>query len=395
MPFFPLDFLQERTGLLAENAMRATIYKGFDDLPAVHQDFLAGVEANDFFAGLGWYRNFAANAVEPSAQVRIYAVEEGVKGVRAILFARTPAGQNGSIFANRFPGWPTLASLTNYQSIRFSLVLAEGEYDKEKTVGALARTICAEKPRLGVLDFNLMDPESSSFSLLRAAFTKAGMVVRTYEYNRTVFEKVAGSSYEEFLASRSEIVKKTFVRKARNLAKRGSTEFKMITTAQDAEAGLQDYQTVLENSWKEPEPFPRHTPGVVRAAALSGALRLGILYFDGQPVAAQIWIVSGGRATIYKLHYDLSHKQLSVGSILSLRMFETVIDRDRVSEIDFGVGGEPHKLNWLSQSRSLQGIVAFNPRTAIGLRQLILYTLRTVWRRTRRSLRDLRTRGSS
>jgi CelD/BcsL family acetyltransferase involved in cellulose biosynthesis len=94
---------------------------------------------------------------------------------------------------------------------------------------------------------------------------------------------------------------------------------------------------------------------------------LGILYVDGAPAASQLWITTAKKALIYKLAYNDSWRDYSVGSILSLEMFRQAIDQDRVEEIDYGVGSEPYKKDWMEDKRRLYGLAAFNLRTASGL----------------------------
>jgi CelD/BcsL family acetyltransferase involved in cellulose biosynthesis len=44
-----------------------------------------------------------------------------------------------------------------------------------------------------------------------------------------------------------------------------------------------------------------------------------------------------------------------------------VIDVDRVREIDYLIGDEPYKQDWMSHRRERWGIVAYNPRTLKGM----------------------------
>ena len=106
---------------------------------------------------------------------------------------------------------------------------------------------------------------------------------------------------------------------------------------------------------------------LARACAAEGALRLGILHLDGAPIAAQIWIVWSGKATLYKLAHDRRHDRLSPGTVLTMHMIERVIDVDRAAEVDFGVGDDPYKRRWASARRERWGLMAFEPRTARGM----------------------------
>ena len=98
-----------------------------------------------------------------------------------------------------------------------------------------------------------------------------------------------------------------------------------------------------------------------------GALRLGIVHVDGEPAAAQLWIVHSGKALIYKLAYDERFGELSVGTILSATLFQHALDVDKVTEVDYLSGDDAYKKDWMSQRRERWGILALNPRTPRGL----------------------------
>ena len=133
------------------------------------------------------------------------------------------------------------------------------------------------------------------------------------------------------------------------------------------EAGLDEalraYEQIYAASWKIPEPYPEFIRGLCRTCAESGWLRLGVVYIDDQPAAAQIWIVNDGIANIYKLAYDERFAKLSLGSILSAHLMEHVIDVDKVHEVDYLTGDDAYKKDWMSDRRERWGIVAFNLRT--------------------------------
>jgi CelD/BcsL family acetyltransferase involved in cellulose biosynthesis len=95
-------------------------------------------------------------------------------------------------------------------------------------------------------------------------------------------------------------------------------------------------------------------------------LRMGIIYLDDQPIAAQVWIVNSGKATIYKLAHDQKYDEYSSGSTLTTHLIQHVLEVDKVREIDFGSGDDPYKKNWLSQRRERWGILAMNPRSLTG-----------------------------
>jgi CelD/BcsL family acetyltransferase involved in cellulose biosynthesis len=101
-------------------------------------------------------------------------------------------------------------------------------------------------------------------------------------------------------------------------------------------------------------------------AAAQGWLRLGLLTLDDQPLAAQIWIVKDGKASIFKLAYDGEYAKFSPGSILTKALLRHVIDIDRVTEVDYLAGDDDYKKDWMSHRRERRGIIAFNRRTLRG-----------------------------
>jgi CelD/BcsL family acetyltransferase involved in cellulose biosynthesis len=125
--------------------------------------------------------------------------------------------------------------------------------------------------------------------------------------------------------------------------------------------------------------------GLITRAAERGWLRLGIVWLKAEPVAAQVWIVANGKADIYKLAYDEAFKDYSPGTVLTARLMQHVIECDAVSEVDYLVGDDAYKKDWMSDRRERWGIVAYNPTTVVGamgaLREALGRLLKRVWLR--------------
>ena len=60
-----------------------------------------------------------------------------------------------------------------------------------------------------------------------------------------------------------------------------------------------------------------------------------------------------------------------------------VIDEDRVEEIDFLIGDDAYKQDWMSARRERWGVVAFNPGTLRGKLGALRHYLGAWWRRIR------------
>jgi CelD/BcsL family acetyltransferase involved in cellulose biosynthesis len=127
------------------------------------------------------------------------------------------------------------------------------------------------------------------------------------------------------------------------------------------------YERIYALSWKDGEEFPRFIREMCRTAAELGILRMGVLHVDDVPAAAQLWLLSNGKAVIYKLAYDEAFRDYSVGSILTRDMMKYVIEGDSVGEIDYGIGSEHYKADWMTEKRSIMGLEAFNMRNLAGI----------------------------
>ena len=157
--------------------------------------------------------------------------------------------------------------------------------------------------------------------------------------------QVKGRTFDQYWVDRPGQLRSTVRRKAKKnlVSTRIESEF--------SEESWQDYISVYERSWKPSEGNPEFLEDLARREAAAGCLRLGLAYIDGAPVAAQFWTVENGAALIHKLAHVEDATKSSPGTLLSVALFQHVIDIDHVDLIDFGTGNDGYKRDWMEDVR--------------------------------------------
>lgn len=195
-------------------------------------------------------------------------------------------------------------------------------------------------------------------------------VRRTEAFGNWVAD-VRNMRFDDWFDRRPAALRNTWRRRKRQLERRAKIGFELYgADSGNAPRTLDDaiaaYQTVYEKSWKQPEPHPLFIPTLIRRAAERGALRLGILAADGQPIASQLWLRDGAATVIYKLAYDEAWKAFSPGLALSVELFRHAIDVDRVSLIDYGSGDDAYKRDWMDKRLVRATVTAYSRRHPVG-----------------------------
>lgn len=329
-----------------------TVYTDLAVLPGRYEPLLSRAGSASFFFTLPWYRNFIQNVLGPHERPRIYAVE-AAGAVRAVL-------------PMRFSGSRRLSGLSNYYTSLFGPALDAGEPDVQGVLGALAAAITRDEVPWDTIDLHPLAADAPVFPALVEAFRKAGLAVQTYFCFGNWYLRVGRRTYAEYFETLPSQLRNTVTRKRKQLEKL-RPRIVVCRDEADLDEALKAYEQIYAVSWKVPEPYPHFITGLCRTCASQGWLRLGVVYVDDQPVAAQIWIVHGGIAAIYKLAYDERYAKLSAGSILTAHLMQHVIDVDKVEEIDYLTGDDAYKKDWMSDRRERWGILAFNLRTPGGI----------------------------
>ncbi|MFN3231948.1 MAG: GNAT family N-acetyltransferase [Alphaproteobacteria bacterium] len=274
-----------------------------------------------------------------------------------IITASKPDGEPLALFPGLMSG-KHLTGMSNYYSLRFAPLLAND--GGSAALESIARSIAAKgTPAVQMQPFAANDP---SLAVTERAFAAGGFRVSRFLSGTSHFlpsTDLTGAAYEQSLPSR---LRNTIARRG---AGSGVT-FRLFSSQAEANEAMAFYESVYARSWKPGEPDPAFMPALADLCGSRDSFRLGVLFYEDTPAAVQFWIVEGGRASVFKLAHDEAYASHSPGSALSLAMFKAILDRDKPDRIDFGIGDEGYKADWMPQTEPLIGLAGFNLRTARG-----------------------------
>ena len=268
----------------------------------------------------------------------------------------------------QLPGGPLLA-LSNYYSCFYGPVgSAETLLELSAAQWRDAVQVLRRSRGCSVLRLQPLDADSAWLAALQNGLRAAGYWTDRFFCFGNWFQPVPEGGFSTYWGQRPSALRNSVERGRRRLDRAGAWRIEIHAPgSQGLEEVLAAYLAVYAQSWKSPEPCPGFMPGLVRMAAREGWLRLGVLWLGQQPLAAQVWLVHGAKANIYKLAYVKGKEKLSAGSVLTAELMQHVMDVDHVAEVDYLSGDDAYKRDWMAQRRERVGLVAFDPRSSRGL----------------------------
>jgi len=334
--------------------MHIQVHSSFAELPDDLVERCSYPAQQDFFSTLDWYRCLYDSALRSSMAPRIYVLRDAEGPPLAALFCGVEQGGR------------QLVGMSNFYTLNFA-PLVFGDAPLAAVATAFMDFIATERPRWQSVDLRLMQTDMLAQSGMETALRNNAFYVDNFFQYENWYLTVNEQGFDDYYAGRSSRLRNTITRKEKKLAKAHDYRIRIYTEDDAAlTRAIDEYTRIYNSSWKQPEPFPDFTPQLIRNCARLGLLRLGVLYIDEQAAAAQLWITTRHKAVIYKLAYSEAHSSLSPGSILSREMFRQALDDDRVAEIDYGIGSENYKKDWMASVRQMHGIHALNTRTLKG-----------------------------
>jgi CelD/BcsL family acetyltransferase involved in cellulose biosynthesis len=336
----------------ADATLSVSVYRHPDEFPLDVQHLFEQAEKENVEFGAAWYRNLVNKVFANHEGVHIYVLRKNGHPAAAlpVLAHKTTRGQS-------------VASLSNYYTSVYALLMEPGL--KAHDLVPLINTVKATHAPLSTLRFAPMDPASPGYRTLQEALQTSGLETFKFFCFGNWHLRVDGD-LADYLKTRSGTLRSTIKRMTKKFAADGGT-LELLVDSTHLARGLDAFQQVYRAKWKKEEPFPQFIPGLVQTCAERGWLRLGVAWHNGQPIAAQLWIVANGKANIYKVAYNEDFKPYAPGTLLTALLMAHVIEQDRVTEVDFLIGDDPYKKTWMSHRRERWGIIAYNPKTLGGL----------------------------
>ena len=319
--------------------MEFVLYKDWEQLPERANALFEQAEKDSIYFSRSWFECLVSAGLEADHEALLACVVED-NCVLAIL----PAMESG--------GNQTWYSLRHGYTPVYSLLVSDKK--REQVLSFLAEEL--NQRQVNGLLLEPVASDDSNVSGLKTSLEALGYdcEYRFRDYNWIY--RVEGRSYAEYLAERPAQLRNTIARKKRKLEREHGYEIRLFT-GDEVMAAMPGYYRVYDASWKQNElKNAGFLDNFVEAFSREGSpgkgwTRLAILYVKDQPVAAQVWFVRHGKASIFRLAYDKGWRKYSVGSILTSFLMEYVIDTDKVDEIDFLTGNDAYKQDWMSERR--------------------------------------------
>lgn len=238
------------------------------------------------------------------------------------------------------------------------------------TMDTNERTLCVEKllqyfmkhvPHWDYLDLYGVQTENGNLDQISNASFICGLTNQIELVYANIHQDLIAVSVGEYISGRPKILCNNIQRHLRKMQRDGMCEFRLISDGHDIDAVMDTYYALYAKSWQRSEDLgPTFHRDLAKLAAERGWLRLGFIFFNGAPVACQLWFQFEDTAYMLKSFFDESFKRYSPGTVLTADMLRTVINDGRVRSVDFLQGDEAYKSDWLDGIRARKRLIIFN-----------------------------------
>lgn len=339
----------------------ATSFPRYADLPPAARELTESFAATNPFMCATWLREFEARLLQSNEQACYVVVEDDSRPRLVVpLIVET----------HRWLRVAKVRSMANfYTNIYAPVTSADLETSDElaEIARALAGFLVDTFPRAALIELSPLRGETRLYGAIIDAFTTAGYATRRFPRTANWHEPFAATpNYDDYLAQRPGKLRSTLKRKARLLERETIARIDISGPDGDSDTALADFACVYADSWKPEESNPGFIRAVMKRLMAADLARVGVLYVDDEPAAAQIWLRIGDHWGVFKLSYRPRFAKYSVGSLLTAAMIEEFLRMPDTRCIDFLSGDDAYKADWVSVKGEHWGFECINTRSPWG-----------------------------
>ena len=248
-----------------------------------------------------------------------------------------------------------------YSPFRYFLIKEEDNKQKGKNLLLIFNFLFEKLNGWDVLDLYAIPEENNLLNLVITTLKQKDFSHSEYLCFGDWYLDEIKYSGSEYFNNLPQKIRKDILYCKRRLEKMGKCEFKLIRNGDNIDDCMDLYYRVYSKSWQKEEGLgPSFHRDLAKIAVRNDWLRLGFLFFEDSPIAAQFWVSNNGIAYILKTVYDQQYKKFSPGKILTSEMMKYVIDTDGVNVVDYVQGDEAYKEDWTPKRRERCGLLIFN-----------------------------------
>jgi len=354
--------------------MYLKIFNSINHLPVSCLSIFEQNEANSLFLGRQWFKLYEQHFLISEQNRFVVIFDHNNQAIVLLLLQLIETEKK-------------LSAPTNFYSAFFS-PLASKNFSEE---------VLAQAYSLFITDYLLAEKfHSIELKPIQLSLIENNLLIQSLKKNHFIIDSsfyfgnwtsdISNMNFEQYYKKLPSKLKNTIKRKTKKLEKNHNYSIKIYDDIKDIQSHIHKYEKIYQLSWKTSEASTEFIRDFILNYAASGHTRLGIAIINDQVVASQFWLVHNDIALIYKLAYDPAYKEFSIGSILTAKMMQHVIDRDGVKKIDYLTGDDPYKKDWMNNRQEFSLIIAYNSHTLNGLSHGLIYLLKKMIKRLLKSL---------
>src|SRR5206468_5569083 len=222
-------------------------YTSFQDIPDTLRSDLSYPRLRNFFLSFNWFSLLFETSLSQTTKPRIYVLTDNQNRAVAALFCVVM--QSGTI--------RRLGSLTNFYTMEYGPSIVEENIDRVVAIRRLVEYIRKEHPRWHIVNLKFLKDTSTEAQSVLESLSKAGFRNNVFFQYENWYVDLPDTSFAEYFSERNSQLKNTVTRKQKKLEKTHKYDIRILRSGCDElQSGIDDFVTVYNSSWKQPEPFP-------------------------------------------------------------------------------------------------------------------------------------------